>query len=270
MKIDIPKFDTIEEKFKWLRENKDDLIYQKKSEMKRADGFGGVVIPLKSLNTSKAETGASLTEVKVRPIINTTMVRDSHKDVHINGLWKKSLSENSRIKHLQEHKMSFSSIIADKGDLKAYTKMYSWKELGFDFEGKTEALVFDSTVKQSRNSEMFKEYKDGNVDNHSVGMRYVKLKFAMNSNEPEDAAYKEEYDKWINDIANKADIEKDGYFWAVYEAKAIEGSAVPMGSNSFTPTLTQSKEEKKLTVEEKKSLNTLKAYKSFLNLPSEK
>lgn len=269
MKINIPKFETIQEKFQWLRENKDDLIYQKKSELKKADGFGGVVLPLKNIGAEKSESEVAVTEIKVRPVINTTYVRDSHKDVHIDGLWKKSLSENTRIKHLQEHQMSFDKIIADKNDLKAYTQSFTWKQLGFDLEGKTEALVFDSVVKQSRNTQMFKEYKDGNVDNHSVGMRYVKLKFAMNSDEPEDAAYKEEFEKHIAKIVNKDEVEKDGYFWAVYEAKVIEGSAVPMGSNSLTPTLSVGKGIDELTGDEKKSLETLKAYKSFLNLPSE-
>jgi len=266
--LKIPEFKTEAEKFLWLRENKEDLIYQKKSTIKHADGVGGTVIPLREIGVNKA-VDENATEIKVRPVINTTMVRDSHKDVHINGLWKKSLSENTRIKHLQEHQMAFDKVIADKGDLKAYTKKYTWKELGFNFDGDTEALVFDSTIKQSRNPVMFKEYRDGNVDNHSVGMRYVKLKFAMNSDEPEDAAYKEEFDKHIGKIANREETEKDGYFWAVYEAKVIEGSAVPMGSNEFTPTLEVGKGIDELTENEKISQNKLNAYKSFLNLHSD-
>ena len=265
MEIKIPNFKEKSELFAWLRENKDDIEYSKKSVLKFADGFGGTVIPLKSIEAKKETSNIEITEVKVRPIINTTMVRDSHKDVHINGLWKKSLQENTRIKHLQEHAMAFDKIISDKGDLKAYVKNYTWKELGFNYDGETEALVFDSTVKQSRNPVMFKEYKDGNVDNHSVGMRYVKMKFAMNSNEAEDTAYKEEYDKHIDNILNKEEVEKDGYFWAIYEAKVIEGSAVPLGSNSFTPTLSQ-KNEVIEDENEKKAKNELNAYKSFLNL----
>ena len=35
---------------------------------------------------------------------------------------------------------------------------------------------------------------------------------------------------------NKAELERIKYFFAVTEAKAIEGSAVPMGSNFVTPT----------------------------------
>lgn len=239
MKLIIPKFETKEELFVYLKTNSEDLIYQKKSELKRADDdFGFSVITLEQpINKSQKAADQDISEIKVRAIINTTMIKDSHGDVHINGLWKKSLQENKRVKHLQEHKMAFEAIIADKNDLKAYTKTYSWKDLGYDFDGETEALVFDSTVKRSRNAKMFQEYKDENVDNHSVGMQYIKIKLAINSEEEDYKEEKAEFDKHIDSILNKEEVLRDKYFWAVYEAKAIEGSAVPMGSNPMTPTI---------------------------------
>lgn len=236
MSLKIPEFKTDKELFTYLKENKEDLIYQKKAEFKKADAFCANVVQLKDGLATKSEN-ADTEVIKVRPIINTTMYRDSHKDVHINGLWKKSLDENKRIKHLQEHQMVFNKVIADKEDLKAFTKIYNWRDLGYDVDGKTEALVFDSTIKRSRNPEMFKEYKDGNVDNHSVGMYYVKIALAMDSDDEDDKEEKAVFDKYIEDIANKEEVKKDKYFWAVYEAKVIEGSAVPMGSNPITPTL---------------------------------
>jgi hypothetical protein len=144
--------------------------------------------------------------------------------------------------------MKFDHIIADKSDLKAYTKEFTWKELGYDAEGKTEALVFDADVKPTRNKFMHKEYKDGNVDNHSVGMQYVKLKMAINDDDEEFKTEKANWDEYFPTIANKADAEKQGYFFAVLEAKVIEGSAVPVGSNVMTPTMprkTHAKEEDK-------------------------
>jgi hypothetical protein len=59
-------------------------------------------------------------------------------------------------------------------------------------------------------------------------------------NEPEDEYYKEEYANWVQYapmVANIADAEAQGFFWAVLEAKVIEGSAVVKGSNIITPTL---------------------------------
>lgn len=137
--------------------------------------------------------------------------------------------------HIQEHKShEFSSIIASGDDLKAFTKTMTWKSLGYDVEGSTQALVFDSTVKRERNPYMFNQYSKGYVNNHSVGMRYVKIFMAI-----DDDRYEEEkavWDKYYPEITNKEEADASGVFWAVTEAKAVEGSAVPMGSNPITPT----------------------------------
>lgn len=229
------------ELFEYLRLNKEMLITQKlNGEMKRADAFEAPIILADFHDeVEKANKPATddIDELKVKVVINTTNLMDGHGDVHIPGLWTKSLKENKRIKHLQEHEMKFDHIIADKSDLKVYTQTMTWKELGYNYTGNTEALIFESNVKRSRNEYMFKEYKDGNVDNHSVGMRYVKILLAMNSDSKWDAEEKANWDKYIDQVANRKDVEEQGYFWPVLEAKAIEGSAVPAGSNWVTPTL---------------------------------
>ena len=84
---------------------------------------------------------------------------------------------------------------------------------------------------------MFNQYAKGYVKEHSVGMRYIKMDLAINSENEADKEEKIIWDKYINTIANKADAEAQGYFWAVHEAKAIEGSAVVKGSNPATPTI---------------------------------
>ena len=227
----IPDFNTKKELFEFLIENKQTLIAQKKAEIKHADGVLFGIVTDKSANKAVGNEN----EAQVKAIINTTNLMDSHKDVHIPGLWAKSLKENKNIMHIQEHKMSFDTIISDGVDLKAFTKEYKWKELGYAFEGSTEALVFDSTVKASRNPFMLKQYRDGNVKNHSVGMQYVKLVLCIND-EDSGAEY-EAWEKYYPMIANKSTADGYGYFWAVKEAKVIEGSAVPIGSNFATPTL---------------------------------
>lgn len=256
MKPDIPKFETKKELFAWLKEHNEDIIYQKKASFKRADSFDtptGLMIKefipkvMKGVNDENS--------IKVRAIINTTYIKDSHDDVHIDDIWKQSLKQNKRIKHIQEHQMAFDKVISDKGDLRAFTKMYEWRELGYDVDGKTQALVFDSVVKQERNPVMYKEYKQENVDNHSVGMYYVNVKLAMNSDDEGDEKYKDVYDKHIDRIANKDQVAKDGFFYAVYEAKAIEGSAVINGSNPITPTYSTSKTKEEIEVEIQQTKN---------------
>lgn len=225
------------EKIKEIVENKDKIIRLKKAQIKQADG-----VYIKDLSTVKAIKKKELTtkaekkdQVQVTAVINTTNLYDSHQDVHISGLWNKSLQENRGIMHLQEHRMEYDKIISDGDDLEAFTVTLSWKELGFDMPGKTEALVFDSTVKRDRNEFMMNQYQKGYVRNHSVGMQYVKIALAVN-----DEDYKEEFATWqkyYDQIGNKADVDEAGYFWAVTEAKVIEGSAVPAGSNWATPTI---------------------------------
>jgi len=236
--LEIPKFEDKKELFKFLVDNKETLSNQKKSAIKYADGISSNVTLLKDFTTVKSTNKANDNEdeITVKAIINTTNIMDSHDDVHIKGLWNKSIKENKRILHVQEHKsQEFDKIISSGKDLNVSVADFKWKELGFNANGSTEALVFDSTVKRSRNKYMFNQYKSGFVDNHSVGMQYVKLDLAINDEEFEEN--KVIFDKHIDSIVNKEDATNQGYFWVVTEAKAIEGSAVPLGSNPITPTL---------------------------------
>jgi len=241
MDLNIPKFATDKELYKFIVDNEDTLIAQKKSAIKEADGFGYLANPLKDINVAKAskanDEDLMLKDVlDVTLIINTTNLLDSHKDVHIPGIWDKSLSESKRMLHVQEHKSNeFNKIISSGEDLKAYTQNYKWKDLGFDAEGETQALVFQSKVRKDRNAYMHEQYAKKRVDNHSVGMIYVKLVTCINDEDY--PVQKENYDKYYPMIANKDFADTQKYFWAVLEAKAIEGSAVPNGSNHITPTV---------------------------------
>jgi hypothetical protein len=242
-KLEIPYFAEKKELFKFLIENKSQIEAQKKMIIKEGDGFGFI----HSLINPKGEAikaNTPLTEIpdeyKIRAIINTTNLIDSHMDMHVPGLWKKSLSENKMIMHLQEHMRGFKNVISDGKNLKAYTQQYSWKDLGAEYDGITEALVFDSVIKEAgkkpRNEYMYEQYSSGYVKNHSVAMQYVKM--ALCVNEPDDTYFGAEFEAWEKYspmVANKEALEI-GYFWAIKEAKALEGSAVVLGSNHITPT----------------------------------
>jgi hypothetical protein len=229
---------------KFLVENKNLLIAEKKSAIKHADPVSiGIDISAKycinkegQLVKAMADTQPASNAVEnVLCVINTTNWMDSHSDVHIPGIWNKSIKDNPVQVHLQEHVMSFDHVISDES--KGYTQKMTWKELGLDIAGVTEALIFATPLK-GRNPFMEEQYRKGFVKNHSVGMRYVTLKLCVN--ESDDEYYKEEYANWVlyaPMVANIAEAEAQGYFWAVLEAKVIEGSAVVKGSNIITPTL---------------------------------
>ena len=234
-----------------LKSDKSKLYAMKKATMKHADSVSYMLpnIDVDSNDVNKEAAIISTLDVNkilIKSVINTTNLFDSHGDVHFEGLWGKSLKETKNLMLLQEHQMKFDKVISD--EVNAYTKKLTWKSLGFDYEGSTQALVFDSTVvKNKYNDMMFEMYMNGKVKNHSVGMRYVKLSLAVDSKDKYWAEEKEVYDKYIDQIVNKSEI--DGYFWAVFEAKVIEGSAVLRGSNIATPTIsiTETKEAVKDT-----------------------
>lgn len=235
--MDIPKFERKSELFAWLKTNKSLLIDSKKSQSKHGDlilhtSAGSVVEKAGSIEP----TGDTLA---VKAVINTTNVMDSHQDVHIKGIWKKTLKENKgQFYLLQEHKMSFDKVISYPENVKATTEEFGFKELGFkSLPGTTEALVFSATISKEDNPEMFRLYSQNKVRNHSVGMRYVKIFMAVNSDFEDYAEEKAIWDKYIDQVANRKTAEDNGYFFAVTEAKINEGSAVPIGSNQITPTL---------------------------------
>jgi hypothetical protein len=241
--MDKPTFTNKSEEIKWMVENKEFLISQKKATNKHSDiiEFSPELTSKHSAN--KAESTDMLDPLlSVKAVINTTGLIDSHLDCHIEGIWSKSLKEQSYLLWLQEHECEFEYIIADSrnDELKASVKTMSWKDLGFNFDGNTQALIFDAKLNKERNEFMYKQYANGWVLNHSVGMRYVKLYLCVDSSELEYTQEKEAWDKYYPMVVNKEIADQKGYFWAVTEAKIIEGSAVVKGSNYATPTLSVS------------------------------
>jgi hypothetical protein len=234
----IPNFDNKNDLFKFLKENKSALIAEKKYNVKHSDSviFSDTLVN-KDFTTKEEQNGTmDPNKLKVSVVINTTNLMDSHSDVHIPGIWNKSVSEAKNIYLLQEHQMKFDKIITDA--VKPSLKLFNWAELGFNnLQGQTQALVFDAVIDAERNKFMFEQYLKGYVKEHSVGMVYVNLFLCVNS---EDKYYREErenWDKYINQVANADMATENGYFWAVTEAKIIEGSAVVKGSNYATPVL---------------------------------
>jgi len=238
------EFQTKEELFKALIENKKELVSIKKSATKNADAvsFGYLDTYIK-IDTNKEDVQGQMQNpesLNVKVVINTTNFLDSHGDVHVNGIWNKSVKDNVTFLHLQEHEREFDKVITDSA--KGYVQSMAWKKLGLPYEGKTEALIFESTIDKKRNEFMLNQYANGWVKNHSVGMRYVQIELAINTEAEYDKEYKALWDEFYPIVANKETADERGYFWVVKEAKIIEGSAVVMGSNSATPTL-ENKEE---------------------------
>lgn len=246
-RVAIKSFDNKEEQFKWLFENRNELRAQRKSIIKQADSmsFISFVVNDKGEAVKSDELPTDVRKIKVKVVINTTNLFDSHKDVHIPNIWKKSLSEKKIFYLVNQHVFNFNGILSD--DVKAYVEDIEWSALKIKgLEGKTQALIFEAELDKDsawfdnvENRKIFNLYKTGKVRNHSVGMRYIKDYMCINND-----TYEEEFKNWekyIDQVANRDEAEKAGYMWAVTEAEIIEGSAVVRGSNYATPT--QSVEE---------------------------
>ncbi len=216
------------------------IFHAKKNQNKIGDScFSNIYINEKGQFISKSESivqqNGDPNKLKITAVINTTNWFDSHWDVHIQFIWKKSLNDNKSegFYLLQEHESCFENVIAR--NCNGYTKKILWKDLGVNISGETEALLFDCIIEKDTNEFMFEQYKKGYVKNHSVGMRYVKMVTCINDDDY--PVQKENWDKYFPMVANQDDAMVEGIFWAILEAKIIEGSAVLFGSNTQTPTL---------------------------------
>lgn len=229
------EFESKEQLFKAFRESKSELFRLKKTQLKESDSVVFYKTSTENSVIVKSEGDSeSVNDLLVKVVINATNILDSHKDLHVDGIWKRSLKNNDTHLHLQEHQSKFDHIISD--DAKAYTKNTTFKALGYDYEGNTQALIFDSIITTKRNEFMYGQYKNGWVKNHSVGMRYINYVLCMNSESKYDQEEKDNFDKYYPLIANKDEFDEIYYFWAVLEAQIIEGSAVVKGSCHTTPT----------------------------------
>lgn len=235
MRLQLPQFSTNKDKFAYLVANKSALIDLAKSAIKYADAFGvseNEERVVKAVNAGVTDSG----DVIKRTVIgNTYNWLDSHGDVHANGCFGKSITERTPW-HLHDH---VQQIMAKVGTPTAvYENAIAWQRLGVQKAGTTQALFMDSDISKELNPTIFRAYKSGEITQHSVGMRYVKLALAVNDDDyPEE---KKTWDTNIGNLGNPQEAEKTGFFWLVQEAKLIEVSCVLEGSNSLTPTMDSS------------------------------
>lgn len=239
--IDKTKFNNKAELINYLISNKSELIQLKKSVTKLSDAF------LFSDNL-KVEANKIITDFRSDDIANGIIKRsiigntygwmDSHDDVHIPGIFTKSISENKNIFHLHDHLYQIAAKVGTP--TRIYEQTVGLGDLGLNKIGYATCLIMDSEIKKSYNAMIFNEYLTKQINQHSVGMIYQKLYLCVN-----DSEYKEEFANWNtykNYVINIDKAEEEGYFWAVTEAKLREISCVLQGSNELTPTLNEKSE----------------------------
>lgn len=231
------EFATKSELFTALLKNEKNIIDLKKANIQKSCEKGqlGTFNLFKVTEETKSLLG--LKDGHFYPVINTTKYLDSHGDVHFDGLWNKSLKEvNGSIFYVADHSLKISDVIAWPKDVNAYVKEVPWSFVGKDFEGSTQALIYEipkEAIKHAAAKDIIEEKKP--VQN-SIRMQYVKIRLAIDDTAKEFAEHKAYFDSTIDSIVNKDVAKEQGYFWGIEEAKiSKEGSMVLFGSNDATP-----------------------------------
>lgn len=218
---------------KELIKNKAEIIKLKKAQLKKGDIIS---FDTKAQITTKADANTPDTDSEIHRTIvgNTYGFMDSHDDVHFKGIFSKSIKENgTKVLHLHDHVHELAAKVGTP--LEVYEKEVSWADVGLKTGGMTTALLMDTRIEKERNPNIFKDYLNGSINQHSVGMQYVKIDLAVN--DPEEEEEYATWNKYKDEVINIEKAEEQGFFWAVTEAKLIEISCVIAGSNELTPTL---------------------------------
>ena len=232
-------FSNKKELFKALKANVNDIINVKKSQILKSyeKGIGLKAIPL---DVSKiildAAKNIDMDDAYCYIAVNTTKILDGHYDMHVNGIWNKTVKEQQGKNYLvTDHEVKMNTIVVRKEHIEMFVAEIPFSAVGKPYEGMTQALIYKFPKDQIRNPEIKEWIESGDAFEASVRMQYVKIELAMDSSDKGDEKYKQVYDKYIKEIANKQDFEMIDYFWVVSEAKQqIESSLVPFGSNPAT------------------------------------
>ena len=119
--------------------------------------------------------------------------------------------------------------------------MGTFEKFGYDSGLSTMAFLKDVAIYKEQSEQFFSQMSNGMINQHSVGMMYIKIALAVD--DISDAEGYKLYTSLLPIIGNSKEVEEQGYFFAVQEAKELETSAVTMGSNSLTGIYNDNKKE---------------------------
>jgi len=186
-----------------LKNNIDDILIFKKSQIQKSCDKG-VSVNCKALDLVKFSD--QLKSIKIDDnfyyiAVNSTGVLDSHEDLHVEGLWNKSIKEQQGRNYLvEDHQLDIKSVIVRKEHIEMFTASIPFTMLGLPYEGNTQALVYKFPKNQVKN-EKLKEWLDsGDAIEASVRMQYVTFDLCMDTNDPDDATAKANYDKIVSHL----------------------------------------------------------------------
>lgn len=231
--------------FQFLTANKKQLIAQKKAGIKYTDSVvcQPSIISKTKFATTKSkkdddgdgnDSELEIGTLHVKVVGNTAWWCDSQMDILTDTCYDKSISEKGTlIPHIADHVHTSTNHV---GDVTAvYTQKLSLKDLGLTVPGTTTAFIMETDVREDYNEDTYKFYKNGKINQHSIGLCYVSIGLCIN--DKDDLPHYDLWKKYYDKVINKEVIDERGYFWIVPEIKIMENSCVLFGSNILTPTL---------------------------------
>lgn len=230
-------FATKNELFQALFKNQDDFIDLKKSQVYKSCEKGSLSIPhSKSAAATKSIEGAQ--EGFIYPIVSTTKFMDSHMDVHFDGCFNRTVkNQQGKVKYVLDHELRYESVIAWQNDVKMIKQSIDWGVVGKDFDGQTEALIFEINKENIKRKDVLRDIENKVEEfENSIRMVYHKIRLGMNSDLKDHKANKKYFDDRIDSIANKDEVMDLGYFWGVEELGIYKEASLVVagGSNSAT------------------------------------
>lgn len=261
------KFASKEEMFFALKANVDKIVAIKKAAIKDSEPVSFEFRESKH-DVSKAAPASVVKEVKngdtIYPVINTTNWLDSHGDVHLDGIWDVSVQQQQgKVYYAINHDLKIGSIISYPNEVEMMVKSMDWTDLGQQYAGKTQALIFAAELTDKSNRDAKKAIKAGVPLQNSVRMQYDQMILCVDSTSKGLEQERMNFYMYLPVIANKEDAVASGYFWGIKSAKIVkEGSAVLEGSNRVTPILyddPSNKQSKKETQSPPESSETVKS-----------
>lgn len=241
MRVSIPKFSQKSELFAYLRSNHDKIIKQKKSLPIKSDVMEWGCLPIAKKSQVKADgTELGPDEILVDAIANLSGWCDSYRDVMIKDNWNKTISDKSITYALKNHDYSTDAIIGK--DPEFYTKNFNLDYFGIKSDIKSaQALMQKFICVKEYDPKTFYLYRDGQIKQQSIGLRYIQILLCLDSNLEEDVQYKKNWDKYYKHVINKDMVDEYGYFFAVIESQILENSCVLFGANINTGTFATGK-----------------------------
>ncbi len=240
-------FDNKEDLFKELVKNEKPIIDAKKSEIyfscnKVLQNFNNQSFIEKAF--IDAEKAIKFDSDYYYFVVNSADILDSHKDVHLDGNWNRTVKSQQGKNYLvwAHDFKNPQNILYFPEDVEMMTAKVDWSLLGKNYEGSTYCLIYKCRKDKMQNDDVKDWIEEGKKLQLSVRMEYIKVEMAFKSDNPDYAKYNKVYEEIYPKIVNKDEFDSIDYFYAVREAKNImESSILPFGSNPATREISSQK-----------------------------